>query len=188
MVARLTFRICGAIAAASVLSQALALFLFGQPTICECGSVKLWEGVVLSTGNSQHISDWYTFSHVVHGIIFYAALAWLVPGIPVRLRLLIALGVEISWEVIENTPIVIQHYRQQALAVGYNGDSILNSVMDAIFMIIGFLLTWRYAWWVSVGLALALELFTLYMIRDNLTLNVVNLIHVFPSIATWQAQ
>lgn len=172
---------------ALVLGQALMLFLFGQPTVCECGTIKLWEGTVLSSGNSQHISDWYTFSHIVHGFIFYGLLSWLLPSMPVRIRLLIALGVEVAWEVLENTPMVIQHYREQALAQGYTGDSILNSVMDTLWMVAGFVFARKYPWWTTVLVAVVLELGVLFMIRDNLTLNVINLIHPIQSIADWQS-
>lgn len=168
--------------------QIFFLFVFGQPPICECGYVKFWEGAVLSAGNSQHLADWYTFSHVVHGVVFYAVLAWLLPGLPLRVRILFAFGIESAWEIAENTPIVIEHYRQQALAAGYIGDSILNSAMDTLFMAFGFLLTWKMPWWVSLALVLGMELFVLYMIRDNLTLNVVNLLYPIPSLSEWQLQ
>ena len=98
-------------AALLVAVQASVLFLFGQPAICTCGYVKLWEGVVLSAGNSQHLTDWYTFSHIIHGILFYALFTFLFPRISVWARLLMAMGVEIAWEIAENTPTVIQHYR-----------------------------------------------------------------------------
>jgi hypothetical protein len=181
------FLTTAAIAAAFILAQGVVLYMFGQPTICECGHVKLWENSVLSSGNSQHIADWYTFSHVVHGFIFYGLLAWLVPGLSLRTRLYVALGVEIGWEILENTPMVIQHYREQALAQGYTGDSILNSVMDTVAMAVGFVLAWRLPWWAIVAAAIFMEAFVLYMIRDGLVLNVVNLIHPITSIAEWQA-
>src|SRR3990167_4098548 len=123
--------------------QALLLFLLGQPSVCECGYVKMWEGVVLSSGNSQHLTDWYTFSHVIHGFLFYLALWFFFPRMPIAARFLLAFGAEAAWEVFENTPVVIEHYRQQALAQGYTGDSIINSVMDTIAMVVGFLMAWR---------------------------------------------
>ena len=175
------------IALALVAAQAITLFIFGQPPICTCGVVKLWEPGVLSSGNSQHLSDWYSFSHIVHGFIFYGLLALLMPRVPVRLRLLMALGVEIAWEITENTPMVIQHYREQALAQGYTGDSIINSVSDSIMMVIGFVFAWRFPWRATLALAIVLELFALYMIRDNLTLNVIGLIHPVQAISDWQA-
>lgn len=182
----MTLRTAALVGVAIVAAQAVTLFIFGQPPICECGTIKLWEGTVLSTGNSQHLSDWYTFSHIVHGFIFYGVLAWLMPNIPFRLRILLALGVESAWEVSENTPMVIQHYREQALAVGYSGDSIINSVMDTLFMAVGFVAARKYSWWIIVIAAVVFELFALYMIRDNLTLNVINLIHPFQAISDWQ--
>lgn len=167
--------------------QALVLYVFGQPAICACGYVKLWEGVVQSAGNSQHLTDWYTFSHIIHGFLFYLALWWLFPRMSVWKRLLLAMGVEIAWELTENTPMVIQHYRAQALAQGYTGDSIINSVSDTLAMVLGFFMALKMPTWLIVVIGLGLELFVVYMIRDNLTLNIINLIHIFPAIATWQA-
>ena len=184
----ITLRTVYAIALALIAGQAITLLLFGQPTICECGMIKLWEGVVASEGNSQHVTDWYTYSHIVHGLIFYGLLAWMLPAVPLRVRLLLALGIEVAWEVLENTPIVIDHYRQQALAAGYSGDSILNSLMDTAWMITGFLFAWRMHTWASIAAIIVLELFVLYMIRDNLTLNVVNLVYPSTSISEWQLQ
>jgi hypothetical protein len=167
--------------------QASVLFLFGQPPICPCGYVKLWEGVVLSSGNSQHLTDWYTFSHIIHGFIFYGILYLLFPKMSVWKRLAIATGIEVAWEITENTPWLIDHYRQQALAQGYSGDSIINSISDSCAMIIGFLLAWYLPPWVTVVVALSLEVWIGYSIRDNLTLNVINLIHQFDFIKNWQA-
>lgn len=183
----MTARNCVLVAALLLGVQAFALYLFGQPAICTCGYVKLWEGVVQSAGNSQHLTDWYTFSHIIHGFLFYLALWWLFPHMSVWKRLLLAMGVEIAWEITENTPMVIQHYREQALAQGYVGDSIINSVWDTLAMAVGFVMARRMSIWLIVGIGLGLELFVAYMIRDNLTLNIINLIHIFPAIATWQA-
>ncbi|MCE9540942.1 DUF2585 family protein [Candidatus Kaiserbacteria bacterium] len=175
------------IVVALVLAQGAVLFFFGQPPICACGYIEFWHGEVLSPGNSQHLTDWYTFSHVIHGIIFYYLAGYLFPKFSAASRLALAVGVEVAWEIAENTPMVIQHYREQALAQGYTGDSIINSVSDTFAMMFGFLIASRFAVWVVVTLALLMELYTLYMIRDNLALNIVNLIHAFPSIAAWQA-
>ena len=167
--------------------QALVLYSFGQPTICTCGYVKVWEGVVLSSGNSQHLTDWYTFSHIIHGFVFYLGLWYFFPRMPIWRRLLLAMGIEIAWEIAENTPMVIQHYREQALAQGYMGDSIINSVSDTFAMIFGFILARHLPLWSIITIALGLELFVVYMIRDNLVLNILNLIYQFPPIAVWQA-
>ncbi|OGG78224.1 hypothetical protein A3A36_01825 [Candidatus Kaiserbacteria bacterium RIFCSPLOWO2_01_FULL_52_12b] len=174
-------------AAGVITVQAIVLYSFGQPPICTCGYVRIWEGVVLGAGNSQHLTDWYSFSHVIHGFLFYLLLWWLFPRMSAWKRLLLAIGLEAMWEIIENTPAVIQHYRAQALAQGYIGDSIINSVSDTLMMVAGFVMAWRMPTWLIVVIALFFEIFVAYMIRDNLTLNVINLIHVFPSIAAWQA-
>jgi len=174
------------VATAFVALQAIVLGFFGQPIICTCNYVKLWEGIVLSSGNSQHLTDWYTFSHIIHGFIFYASLSFFFPRMSLGKRLLISLGIEIAWEVIENTPMVIQHYREQALAQGYTGDSIINSVFDTLSMVVGFFMARFWPVWVIVVIGVGLELFTGYMIRDNLALNILNLIYIFPAIESWQ--
>lgn len=169
-----------------MLVQAITLWWFGQPLTCVCGEIKLWEGVVASTGNSQQFTDWYTFSHVIHGVLFFGLLSLVMPRVSVWYRLLIALGLEVGWEIFENTPWLINHYRQQALAVGYTGDSILNSVCDSISMLVGFVLAWRAPWWVSVGFVVFAEVFVGYMIHDGLALNIINLIYPFEFIRVWQ--
>lgn len=167
--------------------QVLALYVLGQPPICTCGYVKLWEGVVLSIGNSQHITDWYTLSHIIHGIVFYGFLRYFFPTLSLSERFLLALGLEVSWEIIENTPYVINLYRAQALAVGYSGDSILNSIMDTLAMIGGFVLAYRASFRNLLIFVLALELVAAYMIRDNLALNILNFIYTVPAIEAWQS-
>ena len=149
--------------------------------------MKLWEGVVLSSGNSQHLIDWYTFSHIIHGFLFYLALWLLFPRLPIAARLLLALGIEVGWEIIENTPWLIEHYREQALAQGYTGDSIINSVSDSVAMIVGFFLAWRLPILATVAIGMGLELFVGAMIRDNLTLNILNFFHQFEFISRWQS-
>lgn len=167
--------------------QAVVLLFFGQPTIAAEGVIKLWEGVVQGAGNSQHLSDWYTFSHIIHGLLFYAALRWLFPQLTLGQRVLIATMVEIGWEIFENTPMVIDAYRQQALAQGYTGDSVINSVSDTLAMIAGFLFASRAPVAYSIGLALFLEAWVGYSIRDNLTLNILNFAHHFEFIERWQS-
>lgn len=170
-----------------LLAQAVVLFVFGQPGICDCGFVKVWEGVVLSSGTSQHISDWYTFSHIIHGFLFYALLWWLFPKMSFGVRLLIAMGIEITWEIAENTPWVIQAYREQALAQGYMGDSVLNSVLDTVFMMLGFWFARKAPIMATIAIGLFFELWVAYVIRDNLTLNILNFIYQFDFIHRWQS-
>ncbi|MBO9518289.1 MAG: DUF2585 domain-containing protein [Porphyrobacter sp.] len=169
------------------------LFAMGRPLICTCGEIKLWHGVVESNGNSQHITDWYSPSHFTHGLImyFFAWLLWIKLGLfggkPARWALPIAVLVEAAWEISENTPMVIDRYRSVTVSFGYSGDSIINSAADIGWMIIGFMVASRLPTWASVALALFLELLTLWVIRDNLTLNVIMLFWPVEAIRQWQA-
>jgi hypothetical protein len=169
------------------------LFAMDRPPICTCGYVELWHGVVQSNGNSQHITDWYSPSHFTHGLIMYfvAWLLWtkwkLLGGRPARFALPIAVFVEAAWEVAENSPMIIDRYRAVTVSFGYTGDSVLNSMGDIASMIVGFLVASRLPWWASVALAVAFELLTLYVIRDNLTLNVIMLFWPIEAIRQWQA-
>ena len=174
------------IGALVIAAQALALYLLGQPAICECGYVKVWESVVLSAGNSQHLADWYTFSHIIHGFVFYLGLWYFFPRMSIGMRLVLAIAIEAGWEVFENTPMIINHYREQALAQGYIGDSILNSVSDTLAMVLGFILAWRLPLWGLVALGIGMELFTGVMIRDGLILNIVGFAYTPDWIANWQ--
>lgn len=179
-------------AAALVGIQIAVLHALGQPFIAASGRILLWVNEPLSPDMSQQLTDWYSFSHIIHGFIFFGVLRLVAPRLPLGARLLLAMGVEIGWEITENSPAVIQHYRQQALAAGYVGDSILNSVSDTLMMSMGFLVASRVAGRYVVAIALGFEIFTAVMIRDNLSLNVINLIapsHWAPitAIHDWQA-
>jgi hypothetical protein len=167
--------------------QAAVLLAMGQPPICACGTIEIWHGVVLSGENSQQITDWYTFTHIIHGFGFYLLLWLIALRAPVGLRLMLAIGLEAGWEVLENSPTIIERYRQQALAQGYIGDSVLNSVSDTLAMTLGFFVARVLPVWVTVALAVAMELFLGVMIRDNLTLNIIQLIYPREAISSWQS-
>src|SRR3954451_22584986 len=159
-----------------VAAAALALLAMGRNPICTCGTIDLWVGARDSPKTSQMLADWYNLSHIVHGLLFYSAL-WLVARrCPVEWRFLIAMLIEASWEVIENTPMVIDRYRATTAALGYSGDSIVNSLSDVLMMAVGFLIARKLPVRASVVLLIVLELVPLLVIRDNLTLNFLALI------------
>jgi hypothetical protein len=184
---RLSTRDAVLIALALIVLQASILFAMGRVPICECGSIKLWQSTVNSSENSQHIFDWYTPSHIAHGFIFYLVLWFFFPKTPVMLRFVAAVGIEAAWEIVENTPAIIERYRSGTISLSYYGDSILNSVADTLAMAAGFVLASRLPVIVSALLIVAFELFTAYWIRDNLTLNVVMLLYPLDAIRDWQA-
>lgn len=172
-----------------ILAAAAAVLLaMGRNPICTCGTLDLWVGSRDSPKTSQMLADWYSLSHVVHGLLFYAGL-WLVARRwPVEWRFVAALLVEASWEVTENTPLVIDRYRETTAALGYTGDSVINSLSDILMMCVGFLLARKLPVWAAVALLIVLEIVPLFVIRDNLTLNIWNLLAPNPAVAAWQAR
>ena len=171
-----------------VLAAGLAEYSMGHPLICKCGYVTLWHFDVQSAENSQHLIDWYTPSHLIHGFLFYWALWLLSRFVPMSfgLRLVLAVLIEASWEIVENTDFVIDHYREITISLDYYGDSVINSAMDIVFMVLGFFMAAWLPVWLTVTIALALELFVGAMIRDNLTLNVLMFLWPLDSVLQWQ--
>lgn len=167
---------------------AAAELAMGRHPICTCGSIELWVGARDSPKTSQMLLDWYSLSHVVHGLLFYAAL-WLVARrLPVEWRFLAAVIIESAWEIVENTPLVIDRYRAATAALGYSGDSIVNSMSDIAMMAVGFLAARKLPLWASIVVLLCLELIPLAAIRDNLFLNVWMLLAPNAAVLAWQSR
>lgn len=176
-----------ALALPAILAATAAVLLaMGRRPICECGTVKLWHGVTRSAENSQHLTDWYTPSHVLHGLVFYAVLRWLLPHWSFGRRLVAATLVEAAWEVAENSDAVIDRYRAVTIALDYYGDSVVNSLMDVAAMWLGFGLARVLPLWASVGLFVAAEAVTMWWVRDGLMLNVLMLLWPLESVRAWQ--
>ena len=182
----MTIRTRAGIAALLMLLATVAILLaMGRPPICACGEIDLWGSV--GPKQSQMLADWYSPSHLVHGFLFYGVLHLVARRWTVERRFLVALFVEAAWEVIENTPAVIDRYRESTIALGYVGDSILNNMSDIAMMAVGFLAARRLPLWASVIVVVVLELIPLLVIRDNLFLNVWMLLAPNQAVLDWQS-
>jgi hypothetical protein len=176
-----------ALTVAVILGAAVTLYLMGRVPICKCGHVKLWHGIVNSSENSQHLSDWYTFSHIIHGFAFYGLL-WLIGRRwSLGVRLVLAVMVESGWEILENTDLVINRYREATISLDYYGDSVINSVSDIFAMVCGFVLAARLPIWSIVVLTVVMEAGVAYFIHDNLLLNILMLLYPLDAVRRWQA-
>ncbi len=169
------------------IAMSASLIGLGRNLICQCGYVKLWHGEVISSENSQHILDWYSPSHVLHGLIFYMALHFLLPRMNIGWRLVLAAAIEALWEIVENTSWIIDKYREDTIALDYYGDSVLNSASDMAMMVVGFIIAARAPVWLSVCLFIAAELFVGLIIRDGLLLNIIMLLYPLDWVRQWQA-
>ncbi len=182
-------RLLPAIAAALVITAAAAgiLLWMGRIPYCTCGTIKLWHNHANDAETSQHFADWYTYSHVLHGVIFYWILWAIFCGrLSVAARLVIAMLMEAAWEIFENTSFIIERYRAQTVSRTYTGDSVINSVGDMLATLFGFLVTARLPVWLTVVLLIATEITMLVLLRDNLILNIIMLVYPLEAIRQWQ--
>ncbi|MDC7266035.1 DUF2585 domain-containing protein [Shinella sp. HY16] len=167
-------------------ATAIILYTMGQPLICKCGYVKLWHGVVISSENSQHLSDWYTPSHIIHGILFFGLFTFLLKKASLKLRLALSLVLECAWEILENTDMIINRYREATISLDYFGDSVINSSADILAMVVGFFLAARLPVWASVAIIVVFEATTTWLIRDGLALNILMLVWPLEAVKAWQ--
>lgn len=173
--------------AAIVALAAVLLWQVGRVPICDCGYVKLWHGQTMSSENSQHLTDWYTPSHVMHGLLFYGLLHLIARHLSFAWRLTIATLIESAWEIVENSEAVIERYRSVTISLDYYGDSVINSVADIAAMIAGFFLARILPVWASAAIILFFEALTTFLIRDGLALNILMLLWPLEAVKAWQA-
>jgi hypothetical protein len=170
-----------------IVGTGITLLMMGRVPICKCGYIKFWHGVTFSSEGSQHLADWYTPSHIIHGILFYGILWVVARRLSVGWRLAIATLIEAAWEISENTTAVIEHYRAVTISLDYFGDSVINSMADLGAMLIGFWLARRLPVWMSIGLIIGFEVITVTIIRDGLALNILMLLYPLDIVKEWQS-
>ncbi len=183
---RISFGLCLLPGAGILALQAVILRAMGRPLICVCGHLDFWYPDPAGPETSQHLTDWYSFTHIDHGFALYLLLWLIAPRMPLARRFLLMLVLEAGWEIAENTDFVIALYRQSALAQGYSGDSAVNSLGDTLMAVLGFALAGGLPVWASLAAVGANEAFLAFMIRDNLVLNIVQLLHPSATLSRWQ--
>lgn len=167
-------------------ATAVLLRLEGRFWICSCGQVFIWVGQACNSNTSQHFLDPYSFTHVLHGFLFFWLIAWLLPRLTSNWQLTLAVAIEAAWEVLENTNFIIERYRTATAAVGYTGDTVVNSLGDILCCTVGFMIARRLGLRRSLIAFLAVELVLILWIRDSLLLEILMLVVPVDLIRTWQ--
>lgn len=166
----------------------ITLWAWGQPLICSCGDIKLWVPSIFDGGNSQHIADWYTLSHILHGVLIALLSRLVFARYGFNAAFLAAIVTGVGWEVIEHTNWVLDAFRATTINVGYHGDSVLNAVSDYVFMMGGFFAAYALRIPFVIFGVLALELIAGIFGRDNFTLSTIQLVAPIEAIDTWQQE
>jgi hypothetical protein len=178
-----TLLVAGLVALAFVVFW-LILWLMGREFVSD-SRLGLWSGA-RTPNTSQWIADPYTFSHLLHGILFYWLLVPLARWLSIGWRFVLASLLEAGWEIVENTPWVIERYRTATASLDYYGDSILNSTFDLAAAMLGFWIAYNHGWKWTLAVVVAVELVLLCFIRDNLTLNILMLFFPSEALKQWQ--
>jgi len=165
---------------------AITLNFQGRVWWCEAGDYVPWSWEIWSRHNSQHFIDPYTFTHILHGVAEFWIISLILRKVPLAWRLAIAVGIEGTWEVVENTNTVIQRYREATISLDYYGDSIINSISDMIACATGFLIAWKIRFWRSLALFLLTEIILILCIRDSLLINILMLFYPIEAVKVWQ--
>lgn len=188
MLDRLSRSPAGALAliAGILVVTGVLLAAMGRSLICSCGTLRLWQGEILTAENSQHLTDWYSFSHLLHGLILYALLRLLAPHWTLNKRLVVAAMIAAGWELGENTPFLIERYREVTVSVNYHGDSVVNALSDVVAALAGFGLAAVLPVWGSVALFLGTEALTAWAARDGLVLSVLMVTAPLDALRDWQ--
>lgn len=180
------FLYIGAVLGAFVIAG--TLWAWGQPLICTCGEIKLWVGSIFDSGNSQHIADWYTMSHILHGVLIAFLGRVFLPRLDVRVLFGAAIVTGVGWEVIEHTEWVLGKFRATTINQGYYGDSVLNAVMDYVWMMGGFFAAWHLRKRVVAAMIAVLELSAAFIARDSLALSTLMLVYPVEAVGDWQQE
>lgn len=161
-------------------------YLFHRPVFGPDGRFAFWNTSIWSNECSQRLADPYSFSHIVHGIVFYGVLWLCFRKATVAARFLTTVIAGCAWEVVENLPFIIERFRVANAALGYNGDSIMNSLSDVVMMAFGFWIAWKFTPWKSIAATLVMEIGCALWVRDNLTLQFAMLLHPVKAVQNWQ--